>query len=390
MKELNRAYQQEFIDQFNKRKKIIILVTTDFFLSILSQDTVITLAHGAGGTIMHKMIRSVILKHFNNVSGKMFEVPLDSLEDAGVAEGTVLTTDSYTVKPLFFPGGDIGRLAVAGTLNDIAVVGAEPIALSSALIIEEGFAMDDLEKIMESMKDTCEEAGGVSIITGDTKVVERGAVDSLIINTSAIGRKSEFLDGNISIIRKFRPSYDSTWLVDSNIRSGDKIIISGTVGDHGSAIMSARGNYGFESNIESDVRPLNKMISLALQIGGIVNIKDPTRGGLSNLLNEWSEKSHIGILLQEDKVPVKENVRSALGFLGLDAFELSNEGKVCFAVIAEMADEVLQAIRRTKEGSNAMIIGEATDEFDVVVLETAVGGRRIIRESAGDPVPRIC
>ena len=350
----------------------------------------ITLAHGAGGAVMHKMIKSVILKHFNNSSGKIFEVPLDSLEDAGVADGTVFTTDSYTVKPLFFPGGDIGRLAVAGTLNDIAVLGAEPLALSSALIIEEGFAIDDLEKIMESMNLTCEEAGGVGIITGDTKVVERGAVDNLIINTSAIGTKSEFLDRNISIIKKFRPSFNSAWLVDTNIKAGDKIMISGTIGDHGCAIMSARGSYGFESNIESDVGPLNKMISSVLEIGGIVNIKDPTRGGLSNLLNEWSEKSHMGILLQEDKVPVKEGVRAALGFLGLDVFELSNEGKVCFAVIAEMADEVLQALRQTKEGKDAMIIGEATEEFDVVVLETAVGGKRIIRESAGDPVPRIC
>lgn len=335
---------------------------------------------------MQRLIKNSMLKHFSNQN---FEVPLEALDDAGVVDGIVFTTDSYTVKPIFFPGGDIGRLSIAGTVNDISVMGGEPIALSSGFVIEEGFSMDDLERILQSMTDTCEEAG-VGVLTGDTKVVERGALDKIIINTSGIGKRSEALDRNLEVVRKYRADFNSTWLLDSNVRSRDKIIISGTLGDHGTAIMSARGTYGFETDAKSDVAPLNKMIRKALDVGGIVSIKDPTRGGLANLLYEWAEKSRVGILVREDQIPVKENVKSALGFLGMDALEVGNEGKVCMAVIAEKADEVLQALKETDNGRGARIIGEATDEFDVVALETAIGGKRIVSQPVGDPIPRIC
>ena len=223
------------------------------------EDT-ITLAHGAGGVIMQKLIKDYIVKHFG---GSNAEVPLEALDDASVIEGIVLKSDSHTVKPLFFPGGDIGRLAVSGTVNDIAVMGAEPIALTSAFIIEEGFPISDFEKIIKSMKATCEEAG-VYIITGDTKVMEKGALEKLVVNTSGIGKRSEALEKNIAEVKKYRKSFNSRWLVDSNISDGDKIIVSGTIGDHGIALLSYREGYGFESEIKSDVNPLNKMIKKLL------------------------------------------------------------------------------------------------------------------------------
>jgi len=345
----------------------------------------ITLAHGAGGAIMQQLIKNIMLNRF---SGANFEVPLESLDDAGVVDDIVLTTDSYTVNPLFFPGGDIGRMSISGTVNDIAVMGADPIALSSGFVMEEGFHLDDLEKILQSMERTCKEAG-VGIITGDTKVMERGAIDKIIINTSGIGKRSETLKRNIDVVKKYR-TFNTTWLLDSNVKSGDKIIISGALGDHAIAIMSARGTYGFETDVMSDVAPLNKMMKKALEVGGVVSAKDPTRGGLANLLNEWSAKSRIGIMIYENQIPVRENIKAALGFLGMDVLQLGNEGKVCIAVIPEKADEVLQTLKETEEGKDAVIIGEATNEFDVAALETTVGGKRIIAQPAGDPIPRIC
>lgn len=352
---------------------------------MISQE-LITLAHGAGGTLMQQLIQNYMLKY---LSGGKFDVSLEDLDDAGVVEGIIFTTDSYIVKPLFFPGGDIGRLAVSGTVNDIAVMGGEPIAISAGFVLEEGFQSSDLEKILASIRDTCIEAG-VNVITGDTKVMERGAIDKMIINTSGIGKRSSILDHNIDVVKKHDQSFTAKWLLDTNVKSGLKIILSGTLGDHGMAVMSAREGYGFQSNITTDAAPLNKMIRKALEVGGVVAIKDPTRGGIANLLNEWSEKSKVGMLVHESNIPIREDVRAALGFLGIDVLEVGNEGKVCLAVVPEKAEEVLSALKETKEGASAAIIGEATDQFDVVVLETLVGGRRIIAQPVGDPVPRIC
>jgi len=238
------------------------------------------------------------------------------------------------------------------------------------------------------MRKTCEEAG-VMLVTGDTKVLEKGGIDQIVINTSGIGRRSKALDKNLEVVKKYRP-IDSHWLLDSNLRSGDKIIISGTIGDHGLAILSFREGYGFSNKIASDVTPLNKVIRKVLEVGGVVCIKDPTRGGLSNTLNEWCEKSGVGILLYEDKIPIREDVRVACEMLGIDPLEVGNEGKIVLGVIPEKAEEILKALKETKEGKNSQIIGEVTKDFSGVVVETTVGGRRILPPPTGDPVPRIC
>lgn len=345
----------------------------------------ITLAHGAGGVVMHKLIKKYILSYFGRWKT---DVPLEALDDSAVVDGIVFTTDSHTVKPLFFPGGDIGRLAVSGTINDIAVMGAEPLALSAGFIVEEGFPITDFEKILKSMRETCDEAE-VLLVTGDTKVLEKGGVDKFIINTSGIGRRSKNLDKNLQEVKKYR-QLNSSWLLDSNLRDGDKIIVSGTVGDHGLAILSFREGYSFGNKIVSDVTPLNKVIDKVLEVGGVVCMKDPTRGGLANTLNEWSEKSNVGILLYEDQIPIREDVRAACEMLGIDPLEVGNEGKIVLGVVPQKAEEILEVLRKTKEGKNAQIIGEATKKFSEVVIETTVGGKRILPPPIGDPVPRIC
>jgi len=346
----------------------------------------ITMAHGAGGTVMHELVKKYILRY---LGGSGVEVPLEALDDSAVVDDIVLKSDSHAVRPLFFPGGDIGRLAVSGTVNDIAVMGAEPIALASGFILEEGLPIADFERILRSMSQTCREAG-VYIITGDTKVVERGGLGGCVINMSGIGRRSEALERNLAIVRRYRPSLRARWILDSNLRAGDKIILSGTVGDHGLAVLSAQEGYGFGGKIKSDVRPLNKLVLRLLEVGGIVSMKDPTRGGVSNALNEWCEKAGVGILVRESQIPIREDVRAACEMLGIDPLEVGNEGKILIGVIPQKAEEVLEALRETEEGRDAQIIGEATKDFDVVVLETEVGGRRILTPPIGDPVPRIC
>jgi hydrogenase expression/formation protein HypE len=345
----------------------------------------ITMAHGAGGQAMQELIKRYIVKY---LGGSEAEVPLEALDDSAIINGIVLKSDSYTIKPIFFPGGDIGRLAVSGTINDIAVMGAEPIALATGIIIEEGFPINDFERILKSMKETCHEAG-VYVITGDLKVVEKGALDQFIINTSGIGKRSKYLDSNIEEVKKYR-KFESKWLLDSNVRDGDIIIVSGTIGDHGIAILSCREGYGFESNVESDTKPLNKLVQRILKVGGIVAMKDPTRGGLANALNEWSEKSRVGIIIEEERIPIKESVKAACEMLGIDPLEIGNEGKLLIAVVKEKAEEVLNELKKTKEGFEAQIIGEATKEFNGVILKTSIGGRRIIPAPLGDPIPRIC
>jgi len=345
------------------------------------------MAHGAGGAVMNDLIKRYVLKY---LGGSGAEVPLEALDDAAVINDIVLKSDSHAVKPLFFPGGDIGRLAVTGTVNDIAVLGAEPVALTSGFVLEEGLAIADFERIVRSMGKTCKEAG-VYVITGDTKVVEKGALEGCVINTSGIGRRNQALEHNILVVKKYRPQFSSRWMLDSNLRPGEKIILSGTVGDHGLAVLSSREGYGFGSKIVSDVTPLNKVILRLLgEVGGIIAMKDPTRGGLSNALNEWSQKSQVGILVVEEKIPIREDVRSACEMLGIDPLEVGNEGKIIIGVVAEKAEEVLAALRETKEGKNAQIIGEATTQFKEVALETVVGGKRILTPPIGDPIPRIC
>ncbi|OGS56239.1 MAG: hydrogenase expression/formation protein HypE [Euryarchaeota archaeon RBG_19FT_COMBO_56_21] len=345
----------------------------------------ITMAQGAGGERMQEFIREFVLKEFDHDFG---EIPLAALDDAAIVDGIAFTTDSYTVKPLFFPGGDIGVLSVAGTVNDLAVMGATPIALSCAMMIQEGFSGDDLHKIMKSISATAEKAK-VKIVTGDTKVVEKSAIDGLFINTSGIGKRSVHLDHNIREVRRYR-KFKWDWPNDSSVGDGDVLIASGPMGNHGVAILSFREGYGFETTVKSDAAPLNHLIAAGLKVGGITAMKDPTRGGLSNLLNEWADKSGIGIIVREEDIPIDDPVLAACEMLGIDPLEVGNEGKVIMAVAPERADGVLKAVRTRPEGAKARIIGHATKAIRGVMMETHTGGKRVIEPPVGDPVPRIC
>ncbi|MDH3365221.1 MAG: hydrogenase expression/formation protein HypE [Thermoplasmata archaeon] len=345
----------------------------------------ITIAQGAGGERMLEFIKEFVLNELEHDSG---EIPLSALDDAAVVDGIVFTTDSYTVKPLFFPGGDIGLLSVAGTVNDVSVMGARPLALSCGMIIEEGFSGEDLHAIMRSMGATAKRAG-VGIVTGDTKVVERGAADGLFINTSGIGRRSEYLDGNIKRVRASR-DYPWNWPNDSAVADGDVIIVSGPIGNHGVALLSFREGYGFETAVKTDAAPLNSLIEAALRAGGVTAMKDPTRGGLANLLNEWAEKSSVGIAVREEDIPLEPAVLSACEMLGIDPLEIGNEGKVVIAAVPEAAEGVLKAIRAMPEGRSAQIAGKASADIEGVILQTHTGGKRMIEPPVGDPVPRIC
>jgi len=351
----------------------------------MSQGKRVTLTDGAGGEKMTEFIRKFVLSNFGGNSG---EIPLGMLDDSAVIEGIAFTTDSYVVKPLFFPGGNIGSLAISGTVNDLSVIGATPIALSCSLIISDGFPLDDLDKILHTMKDFAKRAE-VSVVTGDTKVVEKSALEGMFINTSGIGKKSPHLEGNIKAVRQHR-KFAYEWPNDSALAAGDKIILSGTAGDHGVALMSFREGYGFESKIKSDAQPLNHMIAKALKVGGITAMKDPTRGGVANALNEWAEKSKVGIVLEEEDIPFNEAVLSACEMLGIDPLEVGNEGKALIAVVPQLADGVLAAIKKTDEGKDAAIIGQASKDYRGVAMKTSVGGTRVVEPPVGDPCPRIC
>jgi hydrogenase expression/formation protein HypE len=366
----------------------VLISTEEKATKMTDKKDAITMLHGAGGTVMHDLVKNYVVKYFGGVGNA--EVPLEAMDDAAVVGDVVLKSDSHAVKPIFYPGGDIGRLAISGTVNDIACLGAEPYALACGLILEEGLALSDLERILASMRQTCTEAN-VGIVTGDTKVVEKGSLGGCVMNVSGIGRRTPALESNLKIVRQYRSGFASRWLLDSNLSVGDKIILSGTIGDHGLAVLSAQQGLTFGSEIKSDVKPLNRMIQRMLgEVGGVVAMKDPTRGGLSDALNEFSEKSKVGILIHEDKVPIREDVRAACEMLGLDPFEVGNEGKIIIGAVPAKAEQVLNWLKQTEEGKDAEIIGEVTKEFADVAMQTAVGGKRIIARPVGDPVPRIC
>jgi len=316
---------------------------------------------------MDKFLKGTVLKKLLHARFKN-GIGLEELDDSGTfpLDGThiVFTTDAHTVDPLFFPGGDIGKLAACGTVNDLSVMGAIPLVLSNAMVLPEGIEVSAVEKILQSMDAVCEEAG-VSIICGDTKV----AGDNLIITTAGIG-------------------IAQTVITDKGVQVGDKILVSGTIGDHGIAIMSHREGIAFETALESDVAPLNGMISTILHYD-IHAMKDPTRGGLSKALNEFSEKSEVGIQIYEEKVPVKREVKAACEMLGLNYFDVACEGKVIIAVKEAHAEEVVNVLKTHKYGKNASIIGEVI-KGDKVLLKTKIGGRRILEKPIADPVPRVC
>ena len=365
-----------------------LLISTEKGMRMSEKKDAITMLHGAGGTVMHNLVKNYVVKYFGGLGNA--EVPLEALDDAAVVGDVVFKSDSHAVKPIFYPGGDIGRLAISGTVNDIAVLGAEPYALACGLVLEEGLAISDLERILASMRQTCIEAS-VGIVTGDTKVVEKGSLGGCLMNVSGIGRRTPALEKNLKVVKQYRSDFSARWTLDSNLSVGDKVILSGTIGDHGLAVLSAQQGLTFGSEIKSDVKPLNRMIQHMLsEVGGVVAMKDPTRGGLADALNEFSEKSEKGILIHEDKVPVRKDVRAACEMLGLDPFEVGNEGKIIIGAVPAKAEQVLKFLKATEEGKDAEIIGEVTKEFAGVAMQTAVGGKRIIARPVGDPVPRIC
>ena len=348
----------------------------------------ITMLHGAGGTVMHDLVKNYIVRYFGGLDN-VAEVPLEAMDDAAVIGDVVFKSDSHAVKPIFFPGGDIGRLAISGTVNDISCLGAQPYALACGLILEEGLPLADLEHILGSMRQACVEAG-VGIVTGDTKVVEKCSLGGCVMNVSGIGKRTPALDSNLQVARKFQ-ELKTRWALDSNLVAGDKIILSGTIGDHGLAVLSAQQGLTFGSEIKSDVKPLNRMIQKLLgEVGGVVSMKDPTRGGLADALNEWTEKSKVGILINEDRVPIRDDVQTACEMLGLDPLEVGNEGKIIIGIVPQKAEQAMQFLKQTEEGKDAQIIGEATIQFKGVAMQTLVGGKRIIARPVGDPVPRIC
>ncbi len=331
----------------------------------------VLLAHGSGGELSRELVDLLFVKKFRNEF-------LDPLDDAAAFEigGSRLafTTDSYVVTPLFFPGGDIGKLAVCGTVNDLSMSGARPLYLSAGFIIEEGFPISSLEKITASMQTTAAEAG-VKIVTGDTKVVNRGGADGLFINTAGIGVIPEGVE-----------------ISASHARPGDQVLLSGSIGDHGIAILSFREGLQFSTTLESDCAPLNSLVAAMIAASNKIRcLRDPTRGGLSGTLNELARQSGVGIWVEEKRIPVKEEVRGACELLGFDPFILANEGKLVAVVAAEAAEPILREMKNHPLGQGAAMIGEVReDPHGKVILRTPIGSTRIMDMLVGEPLPRIC
>lgn len=338
----------------------------------MSEDR-ISLKHGAGGTAMMKLVKNIVLKEIKNKHQS--SIGLDELDDGATIEvgdyTLVFTTDSHTIKPIFFPGGDIGRLAVSGTVNDLAVMGGRPIAMACAIVFSEGFPIDKFRRICRSMESTAREVQ-VPIVTGDTKVVESDALDEIIVTTTGIGIADDLK-------------------VDSQLNPGDYIIVTGNIGDHELAIISEREGMKIKGNIKSDVAPIWSTVESALKNGRVSAMKDPTRGGIAGALNELASKSGVGIKIYEEKIPISGPVRNMSEMLGIDPLIMTNEGKAIIGVEKNDCESVLKAIRSTKYGGNASVIGEVTDEHrGEVVIKTSIGGHRIVRASIGAPTPRIC
>jgi hydrogenase expression/formation protein HypE len=333
-------------------------------------DDTILLAHGSGGKLSHELVAKHFLPFLANPA-------LNKLDDSAIFEASgrlAFTTDGYVVNPIFFPGGDIGKLAVCGTVNDLSMNGARPLYLSISAIIEEGFLLRELKQIVRSMKKAAEEAG-VSIVAGDTKVVNRGQADKLFITTSGIGTVPPGVD-----------------ISGANARAGDKVLLSGSIGDHGIAIMSQREGLKFSMTLESDCAPLNRLVAQMLEVSSLIHcLRDPTRGGLATTLNELARQSNVGIVIEETKIPVKEEVKAACELLGLDPIYVANEGKLVAIVDPADADRILTRMRKNRYGRDAAIIGEVTTEHPgKVVMKTKLGPSRIVDMLSGELLPRIC
>jgi len=330
----------------------------------------ILLAHGSGGRLAHDLVEKSFVKTLANPL-------LTRLDDSAVFEVSgrlAFTTDSYVVSPIFFPGGDIGKLAVCGTVNDLAMSGARPLYLSLAFIIEEGLLLSELEKVVNSVRLAAGEAG-VEIVTGDTKVVPRGSADRLFINTAGVGLIPEGVD-----------------ISGGKAKPGDKVILSGAIGDHGIAVMSQREGLSFATKLESDCAPLGGLVADMLDASRNINcLRDPTRGGLATTLNELASQSKVSIRIEEKNIPVREEVLGACEMLGFDPLYIANEGRLVAIVSAKDADKVFEAMKKNKYGKDAVIIGEvAAGPAGRVVMKTVLGAHRIVDMLVGDLLPRIC
>ncbi len=336
----------------------------------MRQGEKILLTHGSGGKLAHELVEKSFVKVFDNPL-------LDKLDDSAVIDFSgrlAFTTDSYVVNPIFFPGGDIGKLAVCGTVNDLAMCGAKPLYLSLSFIIEEGLPKSELKQIVESVQRAAQEAG-VKIVTGDTKVVHRGSADKLFINTAGIGIIPDGVD-----------------ISGSNATPGDKVLLSGPIGDHGIAVLSKREGLSFSTQLESDCAPLNGLVDEMLNASSNIHcLRDPTRGGLATILNELAKQSKVSIRIEEEKVLVRDEVLAACEMLGLDPLYIANEGRLVAVVPAEDADKILKAMRGNNYGKEASLIGEVSAKNPGrVVMSTTIGAFRIVDMMVGDPLPRIC
>ncbi len=331
----------------------------------------ILLDHGSGGKASDRLIKDIILPFFKNPI-------LSQLNDGASIDISgnrlAFSTDSYVVDPIFFPGGNIGDLAINGTVNDIAMCGATPLYIGIGFIIEEGFSLEAFKKILASMKEAAQKAG-VSIVTGDTKVVPKGVADKIFINTSGIGTIPKHVD-----------------ISGSNAKPGDVIIVSGSIADHGITILTQREEFSFNASISSDTVPLNHMVNKMLSVCNDIHVlRDPTRGGIGSTLNEIATQSHIGIKLYEEKIPIKKEITGICDILGLDPLYVANEGKLLAVVSEKNAATVLSVMRQEETGKDACIIGKIiSDHPGMVVMETQIGGSRIVDMLTGDQLPRIC
>jgi hydrogenase expression/formation protein HypE len=337
----------------------------------MSEKTIL-LDHGSGGLASQELISELFLKHLDSPI-------LRNLEDSAILENRpgrlAFTTDSYVVDPIFFPGGDIGKLAVHGTINDLAMRGATPYCLSLGLILEEGLGLEILEQVIISISEACKQAG-VPVVTGDTKVVPKGKGDKIFINTSGIGFVAEHID-----------------ISSKNAKVGDAVILSGTMGDHGITIMTRRAGISVQGDLRSDTMPLHRLVAALLQElpGAVHALRDPTRGGVASTLNEIAENSGLGIELSDEALPVRPEVRAACELLGLEPLYLANEGKCLAIVNGAQADQALALMRATTEGREAAIIGRlVAGKAGRVIINTPVGGARVITPLHGVPLPRIC
>ncbi|MHA1114638.1 MAG: hydrogenase expression/formation protein HypE [Candidatus Heimdallarchaeaceae archaeon] len=342
----------------------------------MNDDTILELNHGAGGTIMDEFLSSILslysLKKIENGIGA------DEMDDGATislpsGDTLIVSADSHTVTPLFFPGGDLGKLAATGTINDVVMMGGKPVAITCALLIEEGTKYGLVKRVLSSFAKVCEE-NNVAVIGGDTKVLPKGNVDQIYISTVGLG---------------FRVSPQP--IADNQLQVGDKIIISNYPGMHGASLIARREGINLSTTLESDVSPLTSLLLPIIKQGGIRAMKDPTRGGLGGALNEMASKSDKGIILEEESIPIHPQVNGICELLGIDIFSLSSEGTVIMAVEKEKAEEILSILQSHPLGKNAQIIGEVSEKYKGrVVVRTPIGGHRLLRKPLGEPIPRVC